>query len=195
MPIYNIYERLGASQLDVIQQGDVEIAYEEFMGRICLDCFNGLKTALSKAWENVPILYGRRNELDERRDLSGMTDSEGIILYNFDTYRLPALLLHELVHYLKHMPDGDYPTSELDAEAIERACFVGDGATTPFGSDWDKFIDNEETETKGGDDTVRYGHFVRYNLLTGEIAGKDKEGNYQRCFMDSDWIHRDYVIV
>ncbi|MFQ6028645.1 MAG: hypothetical protein ACE5Q6_14255, partial [Dehalococcoidia bacterium] len=105
--------------------------------------------------------------------------------------RLGPVLLHELVHVC----DG----TELDSEAVEHACFTGNGATLPTESDWPKFRD--ETSELDGNEIERVGKYVIWNSDTGEVWGKQEEGGGwlgggevskgDRCFQSNGWEH-DY---
>jgi hypothetical protein len=79
---------------------------------------------------------------------------------------------------------------------VEHACFNGNGATLPFGDDWDKFRD--DTDELDGNAKERVGKFAIWNSDTGEVWGRATEGGGwgggktvkgSVCFQSNGWKH------
>lgn len=166
------------------QRTAITNAFNAFIGRRCLDCFPGLRECLRRRWNEV--------EIDctdpDCDDLDGRSSGDSILICNTSPSRIGPVLLHELVHAC----DG----TELDSEAVEHACFVGNGATAPFGDDWDKF--RSETDELDDNEKERVGHWVIWNSDTGEVWAKSVSGGGwgggtvtkgDRCFQSESWKH------
>ncbi len=176
------------------RQSAILSAFSEFMKKPCIDCFPGLRSCLEDKWDDVEIDC---TDSDCDGTLDGRQSGNKILLCcntiscGSSSSRLGPVLLHELVHVCGG--------TELDSEAVEHACFDGDGATLPFGDDWDKF--RSETSKLDGNEIERVGKYVIWNSDTGEVWGKNVSGGGwagggdvskgSRCFQDSGWIH-DY---
>jgi hypothetical protein len=167
------------------QQTAITNAYNNFINKTCLDCFPGLKKCLEDKWKTI--------EIDctdpDCSKLDGRQSGNKILICNTSATRVGPLLLHELVHACGG--------TELDAEAVEHACFNGNGATLPFGDDWDKF--RSETSELDGNAKERVGKYAIWNSDTGEVWGKKTEGGSWygggstvkggHCFQNNSWKH------
>jgi hypothetical protein len=174
------------------QQDAITAAFNAFIGSACLDCFPGLRDCLRTKWNEIEI-----DCTDSACDgtLAGRTSGNTVLLCcntidcSSGSARLGAVLLHEMVHACGG--------TELDSEAVEHACFTGNGATLPTSDDWDKF--RSETDTLGGNEKERVGKYVIWNSDTGEVWGKQQEGGGwlgggtitkgNRCFQSDGWKH------
>ncbi len=166
------------------QRNAIVNAFNNFIDRPCLDCFPGLRDRLRDKWNDVEI-----DCTDPAcEDLDGRWDGSRLLMCNTSPDRVGPVLLHELVHAC----DG----AELDSEAVEHACFIGNGATLPFGDDWDKF--RNETGTLDGNIIERVGVYVIWNSNTGQVWAKAEEGGGwggsttvkgTQCFQSSGWTH------
>ena len=166
------------------QRDAITRAFDSFIGQVCIDCFPGLRVALSDKWNDVVIdcTDSKCSELD------GRNSGNDILICNTGADRVGPVLLHELTHACGG--------TELDAEAVEHACFSGSGATLPFGDDWDKF--RSETDELDGNEIERVGKFVIWNSDTGQVWARAEEGGGWGggktvkgliCFQSADWIH------
>ena len=173
------------------QQDAITGAFDRFIDRACLDCFPGLRDCLRRKWNEV--------EIDctdpDCADLDGRLTGNLLLMCNTSANRVGPVLLHELTHACGG--------TELDSEAVEHACFVGNGATLPNGdenspkSDWFKF--KSETSPLDGNEKERVGNFVIWNSDTGEVWAKAQEGGGwlgggktvkgTRCFQAEGWKH------
>jgi len=169
---------------NVDQRNAITRAFDAFIDRSCLDCFPGLRSRLREKWKDIEI-----DCTDEDcKKLDGRQSGNSILICNTSATRVGPVLLHELVHAC----DG----TEMDSEAVEHACFVGNGATAPSGDDWDKF--RSETDELDGNEKERVGEYVIWNSDTGEVWAKSKSGGGwgggttlkgTRCFQSDDWKH------
>lgn len=166
-------------------QRNITSAFNDFIDAPCLDCFPGLRALLRDKWDEVEIDC-TDSDCD---DLDGRRSGDKILICVTSRPRIDAVLLHELVHAVGG--------TELDSEAVEHACFDGNGATLPTSDDWDKF--RSETSELDGNEIERVGEFVIWNSDTGEVWGKETEGGSWSsggdpvkgtlCFQDSGWDH------
>jgi hypothetical protein len=165
-------------------QNAITNAFNNFINAACLDCFPGLRDRLRQRWNDVEIDCTG----SECTGVDGRRSGGKIWICSTDPARIGPVLLHELTHVC----DG----KELDSEAVEHACFVGNGATLPFGSDWDKF--RSETSALDGNVIERVGTYVIWNSDTGEVWARAEEGGGwggsrivkgTRCFQASGWTH------
>lgn len=169
----------------VTQQRDITNAFNNFINSAALNCSPGIRDKLRSKFNDVEIDCTD----SECSRLDGRTSGNKILICNTTPTRVGPVLLHELVHACGG--------TELDAEAIEHACFVFNGATAPFGDDWDKF--RSETDELNDNEKERVGEFVIWNSDTGEVWQKIVEGGSwassgtvrkgTRCFQSNDWIH------
>jgi len=166
-------------------QNNITSAYNDFIDNNCLNCFPGLRRKLRDKWETIEI-----DCTDSACDhLDGRFSGNKILICVTTRPRIDAVLLHELVHAVGG--------KELDSEAVEFCCFTGNGATAPFGDDWDLF--RSETSELEGNEIERVGEFVIWNSNTGEVWGKETEGGSwssggetvkgDLCFQSNDWDH------
>jgi hypothetical protein len=169
----------------VDQQRRILDAFNNFIGSAALNCFAGLREKLREKFDDIEI-----DCTDSACDkLDGRNSGNKILICNTTANRVGPVLLHELVHAC----GGD----ELDSEAVEHACFVFNGATAPFGDDWDKF--RSETDELNGNEKERVGEFCIWNSDTGEVWQKVVEGGSwasggtvskgNRCFQSDNWTH------
>jgi hypothetical protein len=168
-----------------IQRTDITNAFNGFIGARCLDCFPGLRDLLRDKWNDI--------EIDctdpDCSKLDGRNSGNLVLICNTSASRVGPVLIHEMTHACGGV--------ELDAEAVEHACFSGSGATAPFGSDWDKF--RSETSALNDNEIERVGRFVIWNSDTGEVWGKVESGGGwlegsevskgTRCFQSDAWKH------
>jgi hypothetical protein len=169
----------------VAQQTAIVGAFDGFIDRACLDCFQGLRACLRRKWAEIEIDCTD----DACSKLDGRRSGNKILICNTSASRVGPVLLHELTHACGG--------SELDSEAVEHACFVGNGATLPSGDDWDKF--RSETSELDGNPLERVGEYVIWNSDTGEVWAKAQEGGGwlgggkvikgTRCFQSDNWKH------
>lgn len=166
------------------QQTAITDAFNSFIDDECLDCFPGLRECLREKWNGI--------EIDctdpDCSKLDGRQSGNKILICNTSPGRVGPVLLHELVHACGG--------TELDSEAVEHACFIGSGATLPFGDDWDKF--RSETSALDGNETERVGKYVIWNSDTGDVWGREEEGGGwgggktvkgALCFQSDEWKH------
>lgn len=170
---------------NVTQQTDLQNAFNNFIGMAALNPLGSLRDSIRAKFNEI--------ELDctdpECDRLDGRTSGNTILICNTSASRIGPVLLHELVHACGGV--------ELDSEAVEHACFIGNGSTAPFGDDWDKF--RSETSELNGNELERVGNFVIWNSNTGEVWQKIVEGGSWasagtvrkgvRIFQHNDWIH------
>lgn len=149
-------------------------AFNSFIGATCLNCFPGLARDLRAKFETIEIDCGG-SQCD---GLDGFRSGNTINICTTAASRTGPVLLHELVHAVGG--------SELDSEAVEHACFNGNGATLPFGDDWTKFV--SETSPFESNNQVRSGKYVIYNAATGEVFGNNGGRRGNRCFQHDGWI-------
>lgn len=165
------------------QQTAITNAFNGFIDGACLDCFPGLRACLRRKWDEVEI-----DCTDPAcSGLDGRQSGNSILMCNTGSTRVGPVLLHELVHACGG--------TELDSEAVEHACFAGNGATLPSGDDWDKF--RSETSELDGNEKERVGKYAIWNSDTGEAWGKVEEGGGwlggatvrkgTRCFQSDNW--------
>lgn len=167
------------------QRNAIVNAFNTFIGRSCLNCFPGLANCLRQRWNDVEIDC---TDSDCSR-LDGRRSGNKVLICNTSPSRVGPVLLHELTH----LCDG----TELDSEAVEHACFVGNGATAPFGddtdsdSDWYKF--RSETSAFNGNVIERVARYVIWNSDTGEVWTKALSGGRvvkgSLCFQSNAWKH------
>ncbi len=165
-------------------QNNITDAFNDFISNSCLDCFPGLREKLRDKWRTIEVDC---TDSDCSR-LDGRFSGNKVLICVTTRPRIDAVLLHELVHAVGG--------TELDSEAVEFACFNGNGATLPNGDDWDKF--RSETSELNGNEIERVGEFVIWNSDTGEVWGKETEGGSwssggdpvkgNRCFQSSGWV-------
>lgn len=167
------------------QQNAITNAFNNFIDRDCLNCFPGLRGCLRQKWDNE-IEIDCTDSACSRLD--GRQSGNKILICNTNRNRVGPVLLHELVHACGG--------TELDSEAVEHACFNGNGATLPFGDDWDKF--RSETSALDDNEKERVGKYVIWNSDTGEVWARRQEGGGwgggrtvkgNRCFQSDGWIH------
>jgi hypothetical protein len=173
------------------QQNAIIAAFNGFIDNPCLDCFPGLRECLRPKFDDIEIDCTD----DDCSKLDGRMSGNRLLICNTSVPRVNAILLHELVHACGG--------TELDSEAVEHACFNGNGATLPFGddtdseSDWAKF--RSETSALDGNEIERVGKFVIWNSDTGEVWARAEEGGGwlgggttvkgDRCFQSDGWKH------
>ena len=193
MPIWTTHTEGGSwsgggtevRDCSVTMQNNITTAFNNFIDGSCLNCFPGLRAKLRSKWETIEI-----DCTDSACDkLDGRSSGNTILICVRTRPRIDSVLLHEMVHAV----GGD----ELDSEAVEHCCFNGNGATAPFGDDWDKF--RSETGELDGNEIERVGEFCIWNSDTGEVWGKETEGGNwassgdpvkgTRCFQSNLWIH------
>ncbi|MCC8358382.1 hypothetical protein [Salinimicrobium sediminilitoris] len=169
---------------NLTQRNRITNAFNNFISSSCLDCFPGLRACLREKWEEVEIDC----DCSDLSGLDGRRRGNKIWLCVTNINRIGALLLHELVHVCGG--------TELDSEAVEHACFNGNGATLPTSGDWPKFI--SETDAFQDNENERVGKFVIWNRTDGRVWGKTTEGGGwgdseiikgSLCFQDSNWIN------
>lgn len=173
---------------DVTQRTNIENAFNNFINSSCFDCVPDLRACLRGKFASIGIdcpdpAGGSCAGLD------GFQSGGTLSLCNTTPARIPALMFHELTHAC----DG----RELDAEAVEQLCFNGNGATLPFGDDWDKF--RSETDALDGNVIERVGRWFIWNSNTGQVWAKSSEGGDwhssarvikgPQCFQSDSWIH------
>ncbi|MHA1916329.1 MAG: hypothetical protein ACW986_17685 [Promethearchaeota archaeon] len=152
--------------------------FNDFITFSCLNCFTGLREKLQSAWRNVEL------NCCEDVGFEGLENDGYILICIFDDpRRIEPVLLHEMVHAVEGI--------ELDAEAIEYHCFLGNGAKAPKGDDWDMF--KQESTNYDNNDKEFEGRFVIWNSDTGQVWGKTADGRKKEppCFTSNDWKH-DY---
>lgn len=151
------------------QQTAITNAFDSFIENECLDCFPGLREQLESTWRTVEIdcTDPACSGLDGR-----WTGKILLCCVNIgctgSSVRLAPVLLHELVHAVGG--------TELDAEAVEHACFDGNGATLPTSADFDLF------RSDGG-------NFAEWDSDTGEVWGVSNGDRGRQCFQDDGWKH------
>jgi len=146
------------------QRKNIVNAYNNFIKNSCLNCISGIQGKLKDKWDEVTIDCTD----PDCSDLDGLNSGNDILICDTSANRVGSVLLHEMVHAI----DGE----ELDSEAVEFACFNGNGATmeNPSGEDWDKFF--SKTKKLNNYRWERVGEYVIWNSNTGEVWAKKKEG-------------------
>ena len=152
--------------------------------------FLELQNSMRSKWLVVRLECGDNtttNPQDNCYKLDGSTISTRIrICETKDNRRIPAVLLHELVHACEG--------SELDAEAVERVCYFQNGAEPPNGKDFKKFCDKYETDLFEGNKNTRVSKFVIWDSVSGEVWVKSqKDGKVVKgtqLFKSDNWKHR-----
>lgn len=170
------------------QRSDITNAFNNGIDSSCFNCVPDLRSCLRDKFRDIEIDCPDPAS-SACEDLDGFRSGNTISFCNTSPSRIPALLFHELTHAC----DGD----ELDSEAIEHLCFAGNGATLPFGDDWDKF--RSETEALNGNEIERVGRWFIWNSDTGQVWARSSEGGDWNssptiskgplCFQSNGWIH------
>jgi hypothetical protein len=166
-------------------RNQITAAFDGFINRSCLNCFPGLRDRLRRKWDEIEI------DCTDAQcpGLAGFQSGNKVTICTTTASRIAPVLLHELVHAVGG--------TELDSEAVEHKCFVGNGATAPTGpesdpdSDWAKF--RGETSALSGNVIERVGTFVVWNSDTGQVWGRSSSGGKgSLCFQHSAFVH-DYT--
>lgn len=148
-------------------------AFDNFISDACLECFPGLRDCLNRVWRDVEIDCTG----DECQGVSGKRIGNKIWVCDTSAGQVGPVLLHELVHVC----DG----GELDAVAVENACFFGRGALDPS-VEWDKLRDG--TSAFEGNENIRVGRWVTWDTQTGRVwGGRTTSGS--PCFQRGNWVH------
>jgi|SRR5579864_1020751 hypothetical protein len=157
------------------QQAAITAAFSSFIALPCLNCFPGLADCLRGKWPDIEIDCGG----PECAGVSGVeTGGSKIWVCDFTANQVGPTVLHELTHACGG--------GELDAVAVENACFFANGALNPS-LEWDTIKGG--TSAFQGNDSIRIGRWAIWNTQTGEVFGKTNGGMGGRCFQHDTWIH------
>ncbi|MCW3073480.1 MAG: hypothetical protein JWP69_549 [Flaviaesturariibacter sp.] len=154
-----VFDKCTKTQIDQLTS-----AFNALIDRPALTQFDNLRESIRDRWNTRKFVCGAGT--GECSGLDGAQNSERILICTFDTRRLAAVLLHELVH--------DCGGSELDSEAIEYTCYVGNGSQPPNGDDWYKFC--KHTKEFEGNKHIRVAKFVIWNSTTGDVWVRNNNG-------------------
>ena len=170
-------------------------AYNRIIKReVLIKQFPKLLSEVKEAWVRITIKNSIGTEYC-RTHAGGWDGNNTIQLCSTREPKVEAVLLHEIVHECRQ---GYGLGSELDSEALEHACYLGErGMTTrPYGDDWKKFRRNDDLN---GDSNVKKGKYVVWDRRTGEVwvkikkDGKEDKGDL--LFKKNYWKDPLFLIV
>ena len=167
-------------------QKEINEAFDRCVEREVLKAdFSALRTDMLASWDKMTIINGIGTAKCRGTLTGGWESGHKIRLCHPHSAKMEAVLFHEMVHECR---SGYGLGSELDAEALEHACYGDDMATDPTKKDWAKFRKNKDFN---GDKTIKVGKYVIWGGKTGEVWIKVVRGREvtkgKRLFKKDSW--------
>jgi hypothetical protein len=181
---HGILPKLNKEQKNMpVFDGCSTTAYESFIAfEVMTTHFAELRASIIDRWATIRIKCGAGTA--ECSGLDGAWNGRRLLICNTEQRRVGPILLHELVHACNG--------SELDAEAVENACYLNAGATLPTSGDYPKFC---REDVLGNERNVRVSEYVIWDSDTGQIwvRARADDGSPTRgplLFQSNRWIRR-----